>query len=156
MFLATLKAIGEAGEELTAQSRRALETGLRYFREAAPKHTADEEESLFPRLRRNGSDDIKAMMSEMERLEHDHKRAEALHAAVENIGQRWLAAGALHNAEREQFRAAIAQLEEIYREHIALEDAVLFPAAVRILSAEEQRDVGREMAARRGVQAQTR
>src|SRR5438270_7631585 len=105
MFLATLKAIGEAGEELTAQSRRALETGLRYFREAAPKHTADEEESLFPRLRRNGSDDIKAMMSEMERLEHDHKRAKALHAAVENIGQRWLAAGALHNAEREQFRA---------------------------------------------------
>jgi len=36
---------------LTADQRASLETALRYFREAAPKHTADEEETLFPRFR---------------------------------------------------------------------------------------------------------
>ena len=36
---------------MTEETRVALESALRYFREAAPKHTADEEESLFPRLR---------------------------------------------------------------------------------------------------------
>jgi hypothetical protein len=45
-------ATGEKGGLLTEEHRAALETSLRYFREAAPKHTADEEESLFPRLRR--------------------------------------------------------------------------------------------------------
>ncbi len=32
---------------LTPQERSSLATSLLYFREAAPKHTADEEESLF-------------------------------------------------------------------------------------------------------------
>jgi hypothetical protein len=40
---------------LNEEQRGAFEAALRYFREAAPKHTADEEESLFPRLRRIGA-----------------------------------------------------------------------------------------------------
>ena len=36
------------GGSLTSEERTLLSTSLRYFREAAPKHTADEEESLFP------------------------------------------------------------------------------------------------------------
>jgi hemerythrin-like domain-containing protein len=44
-------AIEESGGPLSDQQRTLLATSLRYFREAAPKHTADEEESLFPRLR---------------------------------------------------------------------------------------------------------
>ena len=35
------------GGVLNEEHRGPLETALRYFREAAPKHTADEEESLF-------------------------------------------------------------------------------------------------------------
>ena len=31
-----------------------LESALRYFREAAPKHTADEAQSVFPRLCESG------------------------------------------------------------------------------------------------------
>jgi hemerythrin-like domain-containing protein len=42
--------VQEQGAELSTEQQAALEAGLRYFREAAPKHTADEEESLFPRL----------------------------------------------------------------------------------------------------------
>ncbi len=39
------------GGALAEEQRDALEVALRYFVEAAPKHTADEEESLFPQLR---------------------------------------------------------------------------------------------------------
>src|SRR6202051_4820731 len=53
MFLNMLVRVAEQahGEALNEEQRGALETALRYFREAAPKHTADEEERLFPRLR---------------------------------------------------------------------------------------------------------
>ena len=39
------------GRTLSTEQRDAMEVALRYFEEAEPKHTADEEESLFPRLR---------------------------------------------------------------------------------------------------------
>ena len=52
MFLGTLERVASVIDRpLTEETRPALESALRYFREAAPKHTADEEESLFPRLR---------------------------------------------------------------------------------------------------------
>jgi len=51
MFLRVLEGVALVIDRpLTGESRSALESALRYFREAAPKHTADEEESLFPRL----------------------------------------------------------------------------------------------------------
>ncbi|PYV99204.1 MAG: hypothetical protein DMG89_08830 [Acidobacteria bacterium] len=52
MFLRTLEGVASVIDRpLTEETRAALESALRYFREAAPKHTADEEESLFPRMR---------------------------------------------------------------------------------------------------------
>lgn len=39
------------GQPLFAAHRSDLEGALAYFGTAAPRHTADEEESLFPRLR---------------------------------------------------------------------------------------------------------
>ena len=48
-FLDGLIAISEEaqGNKLDDVQRQQFEVGLRYFREAAPKHTLDEEESLF-------------------------------------------------------------------------------------------------------------
>jgi hypothetical protein len=51
MLLRALEVTSVVDRPLTEETRAALETALRYFREAAPKHTADEEESRFPRLR---------------------------------------------------------------------------------------------------------
>src|SRR5689334_17369939 len=64
------------------ETRAGLETALRYFREAAPKHTADEEESLFPRLRGARSARLETAFSKLEELEGDHRWAEPLHAEV--------------------------------------------------------------------------
>jgi len=149
MFLSTLRKVGDVGDELTTESTRALDAALRYFREAAPKHTKDEEESLFPRMRKRKSTEMTTVMAEMDRLECDHQVAQALHDEVEQIGKRWLRQATINRAERQRFRNDVGKLEEIYREHIELEDQKVFPLAARVLSAEEQREVGLEMARRR-------
>ena len=52
IFLGALEAVAKLIDRpATEETNRALESALRYFGQAAPKHTADEEESLFPRLR---------------------------------------------------------------------------------------------------------
>jgi Hemerythrin HHE cation binding domain len=49
MFLGTLeKVAAQIDQPLVDDARRSLESALRYFREAVPKHTADEEQSGFP------------------------------------------------------------------------------------------------------------
>jgi hemerythrin-like domain-containing protein len=88
-------------------------------------------------------------MAEMDRLERDHKKAQGLHDEVDHIGTRWLTQATISAEERQRFRAAVDALEEIYRKHIELEDQEVFPIAARVLSAEEQREVGLEMARRR-------
>jgi hypothetical protein len=58
-FLSMLLAVAShADGALDMELPNALETALKYFREAAPMHTADEEESLFPLLRLLGRPDI--------------------------------------------------------------------------------------------------
>ena len=48
MFLGALEGVASVIDRpLTKETRAALDSALRHFREAAPKHTADEQESLF-------------------------------------------------------------------------------------------------------------
>jgi hemerythrin-like domain-containing protein len=152
MFLGSLKAIGENYEILDDEGERALQNALRYFRQAAPKHTADEEESLFPRLRRLEGD-ASAALSEIDRLEADHRWAAPLHDEVESIGALWIADRQLSEGNRERFRCAVEQLQAMYSKHINIEDSVLFPVANQILPEHQKREIGLEMARRRNVRA---
>ena len=68
-FLKTLEAVADLGGVLDAPCRKALKTALKYFRNAAPRHTADEEEDLFPMLRLRERPEI---AKALERLEGDH------------------------------------------------------------------------------------
>jgi hemerythrin-like domain-containing protein len=151
-FLDQLLAVAEAcgGEELSPREREALATGLRYFQQAAPLHTADEEASLFPRLRAQGalSDEVRDAMA---RLESDHDKADTGHAEVEELGQRWLNDGTLSPDDAERLTQRLRELRAFYTEHIALEDNYLFPLAAQVLGEAEIENVGREMAARRGI-----
>ena len=74
MFLNVLVRVAEQvhGDALNEEQRGALETALQYFREAAPKHTADEEESLFPRLRRIEDAGVRTFLARIESLEEEH------------------------------------------------------------------------------------
>ena len=81
------------GAPLTHEQQAALATSLRYFREAAPKHTADEEESLFPRLSRLDRPDLPPLLAKLDSLQQDHECAERGHREVDHLGpmvaRRW-------------------------------------------------------------------
>jgi hemerythrin-like domain-containing protein len=153
-FLSVLARLGKdaRGGALGQEQRAALETALRYFREAAPKHTADEEESLFPRLRAvSGTPDVQAALDRVEALESDHQRADLLHAEVDRLGSAWLVQGSLPSAEASRFSGLLAELVELYRAHIAVEEGEVFPLAGAALPPADRAAIGREMAARRGL-----
>lgn len=140
-----------AGAPLADAQRADVEAALKYFATAAPRHTADEEESLFPRLRASADAGARAAVAALDRLEHDHDTADVHHAAVDALVRRWIAEGALAAHDHGELTTRVEALEAIYREHIAFEDRELFPAAARALSPEQQADIGAEMARRRGV-----
>ncbi|MCC7495068.1 MAG: hemerythrin domain-containing protein [Fimbriimonadaceae bacterium] len=157
-FLATLVKVGElpADGPLSPVEAEALDTALRYFAGMATKHTADEEESLFPRLRQvlaTASDAAASeLLATMQALEADHRAADAAHAKVARLGQRWLSAGSLPSPDRQRFAALLEQLSAVYAAHIAIEDHQLFVAAGQRLDGDTLAAVGAEMAARRGHQ----
>jgi hemerythrin-like domain-containing protein len=154
MFLRALQSVcvQARGARLDSEQRSALEASLRYFREAAPKHTADEEESLFPRLRESSGAAAEALLARVEALEKDHGVAAAAHDEVEQLGRKWLAEGELPADEAARLVALVEQLAEMYRHHIDVEDREVFPAAGKILSGADRSTIGREMAARRGIE----
>lgn len=152
-FLRTLVRLAEFGQqrELKGDERAALQTALRYFREAAPKHTADEEESLFPRLRRIDSPQVQELFAKVDRLQSEHRQADEQHAAVDAIGSEWLATGHLDPQEGARLAALLGNLSELYKEHIPLEETEVFPVAKNVLSTPAQESMGQEMARRRGI-----
>jgi hemerythrin-like domain-containing protein len=152
LFLRTLQAVAAVADQAPAEeTRQALAAALKYFREAAPKHTADEEESLFPRMREMRVADVQSALSKLDHLEEDHQRADILHQTVDRIGNEYLVNRVLSREEFLAFRNALAELALLYQKHILVEDSVVFPVAARLLSPQEKATIGREMAARRMV-----
>jgi hemerythrin-like domain-containing protein len=151
-FLAVLLALVQHDSRgpLAGARRKDLEAALMYFAAAAPRHTADEEESLFPRLRESGDGLVAEALATIDRLERDHAEAALRHAEVDRLGRVWLAR-VLEDQEIAALQSHLERLRTLYAAHIAVEDRELFPAAARVLSAEQIQAVGREMAARRAV-----
>jgi len=150
MFLGTFEAVAPHLEsKLDNNARMALESALRYFRESAPKHAADEEESLFPRLRESTDADATTALTKLDALEQDHRRANTLHATVDTLGKRCLEHGFLWAADANLFRQAVAELALIYAVHIRIEDDEVFPIAAQKLSAIDKSAIAAEMRERR-------
>jgi hemerythrin-like domain-containing protein len=152
-FLDVLATVaGQAADgELTPSWRSALEGAIRYFAVAAPKHTADEEDSLFPRLRGSGDPVLARALASLDALERDHDEADVRHALVDALVRRWLEDGRLARNDADQLRDHLAHLQALYRRHIAVEEQHVFPAAARALDHEQVARIGGEMAARRQV-----
>ena len=150
-FLDVLRMIVErfGDGDLPEEGHRALETSLDYFAHAAPRHTADEEQSLFPRLRRSDDDEARAMMAELERLESDHRQTETCHAEVERLGRRWLRTGRIDGPSEVKLRALLEDLAATYTAHIRLEEGRVFVLAERMLVPSDLSALGLEMRQRR-------
>jgi len=150
MFLGSLQQVAALLDRpLDLEACAAFEASLRYFRDAAPKHTADEEQSLFPRLRQMNRPEVKAAIKTLDPLEKEHERANALHREVDQLGRKCLHAASLSAEEVQRFRNAVAELASIYKEHIRIEDEVVFPIASKLLPANEKAAIAEEMALRR-------
>jgi hemerythrin-like domain-containing protein len=154
-FLSVLQKLASErqGAALNEQEQNSLSSGLRYFREAAPKRTADEEESLFPRMRAADPAATRTLFEHIDALESDHRTAVQLHSEVDVLGEMWLGSGTLSPYEASRLAALLKQLATLYERHIALEDTEVFPAARTLLSPSDREVIGAEMAARRGLGA---
>jgi len=152
MFMGILDAIAKCIDRPpTEEARRALDSALSYFREAAPKHTADEEQSLFPRLRRVRSISVEHALSKIDELEKEHRWAETLHKEIDDLGRRYLNSGKLSSPEVGRFRTHVASLSGMYQRHISVEDRDLFPVAEQALPPADKLAIAEEMANRRNV-----
>lgn len=152
-FLDVLIAITEQarGQALSPAQREALANALRYFREAAPKHTSDEDDSLFPRLRALGDARLAAALEPLQVLESDHRAATLDHEEVDALCRRWLAEGHLSPGATRELAGRLQELHALYRHHIGLEDTRIFPLARAVLPPEQIAEIGYEMAQRRGL-----
>src|SRR5690349_5927498 len=102
-------AVQARGHRLTGPQREGLVSATRYFRVAAPKHTADEEQSLFPRMRASGDPRASEALKKIEALEADHERAATLHDEVEAVVDRWINEGKLSTGAAERLVTVAAE-----------------------------------------------
>jgi len=151
MFLGVLNRVAAEGKgrNLNAEQRSAFENALKYFRDAAPKHTDDEEQSLFPRLRSSQHSLAMTTLDSLAALEADHTAAARDHGLVDSLGRKWVDCESLSDEEYGSLGEALRRLSSMYAHHIVVEDSELFPLAARVLQPEELASIGEEMAARR-------
>jgi len=130
---------------LTSEERAAVQAALQYFRTGGQRHTADEEQSLFPRLRKS---DAQAF-EEIDRLEHDHREANDLHMSVERAYSVWIESGGLDPNETRQLLSETSRLKQLYSDHIEVEETTVFARAAQVLDRNALVAIGTEFRFRR-------
>jgi len=134
------------GRRLNDDEAGAVKSALSYFNTGGQRHTADEEQSLFPRLRNQQPGNEP---KELHRLEDDHQRANELHAEVQELYEIWMDSGLLSEDNQKTLAQSVAELEAIYKAHIKVEEEVVFPQASRTLDEKAIAEMGHEFRARR-------
>lgn len=134
------------GKTLSEEEAAAVTSALNYFRAGGQRHNADEEESLFPRLREQSAN---GAINELHRLEDDHQRANELHNTIEKLFLTWIESGWLNKDDEQALLEATRKLEGIYKGHIKIEEEVVFPEASRMLDRNTVAVIGQEFRARR-------
>lgn len=124
-------------------ARAAARAILKYFDGPAPNHHADEEESVFPRLRELARHHAADLVAD---LELDHQ---ALAATWRRL--RPLLAGISVGVRANLSPKDVDEIGDLYASHIEREERLLIPLAARWLDPAMLRKIGEEMAARRAV-----
>jgi hemerythrin-like domain-containing protein len=121
---------------------------LRYFREAAPNHHADEESDLFPRLLRaaQATADHALAFELVSHLLVEHRDMELCWSRVREELEK-LRPGEIGRIDFELCK----DFTRDYASHIDREDNRLLPLARRVLTLKELEALGNAMAKRRGL-----
>ncbi|MGD0529654.1 MAG: hemerythrin domain-containing protein [Polyangiaceae bacterium] len=133
--LAALSELGRAAEI----DLEGLADIAAWFSGPSARHEADEEESLFPRLRGAAIDDeLRVLLERLAEQHHVHARLEAELASARTVAE---------------VASVAAKMDEAYRAHMDLEEQRLFPTARAILTESDFEAISTEMEARRGRDA---
>lgn len=138
-----------AGAASGPEIANAAEAVHRYYAIALPLHEADENESVYPRLRQRLTD-----KTERESLQAMVDQHGPIDAVVAKLLPRWeeLKRQPERIAERaEELRANASRLQELWKEHLALEEEIVFPLIRKRLSEADLQAIHAEMKRRRGV-----
>jgi hemerythrin-like domain-containing protein len=133
------------GRSLTGEECDAVNAALEYFRTGGKRHAADEEESLFPRLRKCDAKSFK----EIDRLEGDHHEANDLHGSIERLYSAWKESGCLGMEATQLLLSQTARLKQLYSDHIQVEETVVFARASQVLDRHAIEAIGTEFRFRR-------
>ena len=126
-----------------------LEAARDYLRQDLPLHIADEEQDLFPLMRRRAAagDDIEQMF-ELLLQEHktDRRLNDELCSDVECL------VGGQAFADPARFLMSAFTFAETQRRHLAWENTVVLKRARKCLTKADQTELGQRMAKRRGLE----
>jgi hemerythrin-like domain-containing protein len=139
--LATLERAGEAFAAQPNEAMGAIRRSLDFFATNGVRHTADEEESVFPRMLAALDPDESKLIAT---LEQQHHEAADLHAALDRAVEGL--PGTL-----DEYRKAVQALSGFYRNHIEVEDTTVMPIARRVLNDGQIQEIAAEMRNRRGL-----
>ena len=132
----------QAGD-VDAQAKAWATEAMEHFSNVARQHHQDEELHVFPRLVSSADAEI---VQAVLRLQQDHYWLEEdwleISPQVDSI-----ACGM--SFDLDLLRETVAVFVALSRDHIALEESLLYPEARAVTGTGERREMGREMAARR-------
>lgn len=152
-YLAGLAASGEkllqGSTEERAEGFRIIDAAREHFAVRGPKHTEDEEISLFPRLREYGGHEAGEALAALAALETEHRVAEGVHSEFDELIERLPRDGSAAVEEIYLFNELVTELADLYRPHIRVEDEIIFPTAARVIPSDTLLVIGEEMRARR-------
>ena len=142
--LATFERAGEMLDSAPEASLIAIQNSIRFMDLSGTLHTIDEEESVFPRLRKGLAADEREYL---DGLEADHREAEEVYGRVKTVAARLREQVTARDVA--EYRDNVAKLAMMYRSHMASEDTVLVEMGRRGLTDEQLKTIQSEMRARR-------
>jgi hemerythrin-like domain-containing protein len=150
--LLTLDRLNDLVERLAqggadAQARATATEIVRFFSTTARQHHEDEERHVFPKLATSSDADV---VQAVLRLSQDHNWLEE--DWMEISPQIDAVACGLSWYDLDVLRQGVEVFTALSRDHIALEESLIYPQARANLREGERREMGREMAARRRAQ----
>ena len=129
-----------------ADARAAAQAVLRYFDTAGALHHQDEDEDLFPLLRRHAaSRERPEVAGALDELEREHA---SMHAQWMRLRGRLLA---ITEGEARIDPEEVARFAWLYRRHMERESAAVLPFAREALGEAERAALGERMAERRKI-----
>lgn len=137
------------GSDELHEAFRIIHAAAEHFAVRGPKHTADEEESLFPRMLEFGGNEAEEALALLHEIEKQHRVAEVVHAEFDQLVDGLLQDSFATEKEIDRFSELVAVMSDFYRPHIRLEDEIIFPAAARIIQPDVLLIIGQEMRNRR-------